>query len=230
LIGEPGPTILARLFFLTVLATGLVAGARLIGQRTQVGVAALLLALVLVQRAIDRPVTEPPSNQWTATLSAGQIIRHTIKAPVATREWQRWWQEATGAAAYVCARGPLTPADGLQLYLNDRLVGTIAQDVAFGIRPEPTSIGFYRLPVTRAALEEQQPSVFELRRAQGATPRPIEVCGTSTYNPTAGLEASAFFNGSTWSSPGPTQHGRYLIELRIEQGAGEGLRPLAAIY
>src|SRR5439155_7321154 len=129
----------------------------------QLGAAAALLTLVVAQRTIDRRVAEPPSNQWTATLQAGQIIRHTIKPPVGTAEWQRWWRQASGAAAYVCARGPLTSDDGLQLYLNDRLAGAITQDVAFGARPAPTSIGFYRLPVTRAALEALQPSVFDLR-------------------------------------------------------------------
>jgi hypothetical protein len=230
LVGEPEPTVVARLFFMVVLAGGLVAGLGLLGNRAQLGAAAALLALVVIQRLIARPVAEPPSNQWTATLQASQVIRHTIKPPLGSRVWQEWWRQASGAAAYVCARGPLTSTDGLQLFLDDKLVGTITQEVAFGARPEPTSIGFYRLPVTRAALEAQPASVFDLRQAAGADHRPIEVCGTSTYRPTAGLDASAFFDGSRWTSPGPTRHGRFLIELRIEQTQSGEVRPLAALY
>jgi hypothetical protein len=229
-IGVPLPTFLARLFFVLVLAGGLVAGAGLLGSRGQVTAAATLLLLVIAQRAIDRPVSEPPSNQWTASLAAGQIIRHTIKLPVDTRQWRTWWQHATGAAAYVCVRGPLSASDGVQLSLNQQLVATITQEQAFGLRPEPTSIGFYRLPLERASLEAQQPSVFELTRAPGADPRPIEVCGTSSYRPTAGLDASAFFDGTRWTSPGLTQHGRFLVEVRIEQVDGDDVRPIAALY
>jgi hypothetical protein len=128
---------------------------------------------------------------------------------------------------YVCARGPLATEDGLQLWLNGSRLATITQEQAIGPRPQPTSVGFYRLPVERGELERDARAVFELRRAPGATARPVEVCGTFAYRPTAGPEASAFFDGRSWSSPGAEQRGRFIVELRIESEPG---RPLAALY
>jgi len=228
LAGVPAATAVARLFFLVVLVPGLIAGAGLLGRRAQIGVAAALLVLAVMQRAIDRPVAQPPSSQWTSELRGpDQVIRHTIILPLGTREWQSWWRRASGAAVYVCARGPLRAEDGLQLWLNGTRLATIAQEQAIGPRPQPTSVGFYRLPVERGDLERNARAVFELRRPPDATVRPVEVCGTFSYRPTAGLEASAFFDGRFWSSPGTERRGRFIVELRIEKDPG---RPLAALY
>jgi hypothetical protein len=68
---------------------------------------------------------------------------------------------------------------------------------------------------------------LSLRRAAGAAPRAIDVCGTFSYRPTAGLGASAFFDGTAWSNPGLTQRGRFLLEVRLEDATG---RPLEALY
>jgi hypothetical protein len=210
------------------MVPAIVAGAGLVNRRAQVGVAAALLVLAGAERMIDRPVTEPPSSQWTVELRGPeQVLRHAILLPLGSGQWQSWWGRASGAAVYVCARGPLTAADGLQLWLGGERLATITQEAAIGPRPQPTSVGFYRLPVERAQLERDAHAVFELRRAAGATPRPVEVCGTFAYRPTAGLEASAFFDGQSWTGPGTEKRGRYIIELRIESEPG---RAMAALY
>ncbi|MBI3973777.1 MAG: hypothetical protein HY332_21075 [Chloroflexi bacterium] len=227
LAGAPAPTAWARLFFVLVIGSAIVAAARLIGLTAQLLIALSLVALVAGQRAIDRPFTDPPSSQWTAPLRApDQQIQHLIALPTGRPSWTRLWQRAAGAAAYVCARGPLGEEDGLQLFVNDEMVATITQAHAIGPRPQPTSVGFYRLPVGRELLERQQPAKFSLRRAAGATSRDIEVCGTFSYRPTAGIESSSRFDGSTWSSPGKTMHGRFLIELRIEDARGRAIEAL----
>ena len=231
--GAPAATALARLFFVGAIVAGLIAAAGLAGPRTQFAVALGLLALVLVQRVADRPVPEPPSSQWTAPLrTPAEAIRHTIALP-ADAQWERLWQRAAGAAVYVCARGLLTEDDGLQLDVNDEPLGTLTHAHTVGPRPQPTSVGFYRVPVGRDVLERRRPATFTLRRAAGAPAAPdpagspVEICGTFTYRPTAGRDASAYFDGARWTSPGTTQQGRFLIELRFEDRAG---RILEALY
>jgi hypothetical protein len=127
---------------------------------------------------------------------------------------------------WVCARGPLTAEDGLLLAVNDERLGLVTQAQAVGPRPQPTSVGFYRLPVSRAVLERRVPAAFELRRAPGSGGQPVEVCGTFSYRPTAGPDASTFFDGTRWLAP-PQPQGRFLIELRLEGPDG---RPIAAWY
>ncbi|HEU5317086.1 MAG TPA: hypothetical protein VFX49_13335 [Chloroflexota bacterium] len=226
--GVPPATALARLFFVVVMGGALVAGLAAAGPHWQLGAAGGLLALTALQGVIPRRVEDPPPSQWTVELrSPAERVRHTIALPLGSAEWERWWSRARSAAIFVCARGPLEEGDGLELTLGGERVARVTQAVAYGPRPQPTSVGFYRVPVTRAVLERAPRAVLELQRAPDASDRPIEICGTFTYKPTAGLEASAFFDGRSWSSPGPTQRGRYVIELRIEDPAG---KPLVALY
>ncbi len=223
-IGAPLPTVIARVFFVTVAGGALVMALEAVGRRAQLLAAGVLLALVVVQMTVRRPLETPPPSQWTVELpTPAERVRHTIALPLGKAQWGQWWSGASGAAVYVCARGPLEEADGLDLVLNDEVLGRITQTHAFGPRPLPTSVGFYRVPVTRAVLERSPSAVFELRRAAAATARPVEICGTFTYRPTAGLESSAFFDGARWTSPGPTQRGRYIVELRIERLPGNAL-------
>lgn len=221
LTGVSPATGAARLFFVVVLLGGSVAAAALIGSRAQLTVAALLLLLLTAQRLLDRPLATPPSSQWTTPLAApAEIIRHTIRLPIGEPTWNRLWSRAAGAAAYVCARGPLDHQDGLLLSLGADPLAILTQEQATGPRPQPTSIGFYRIPIARPLLERQPEAVFTLRRAPDAPPRPIDICGSFAYHPTAGQNASAFFDGALWSSPGATKGGRYLIELRLEDADG----------
>jgi hypothetical protein len=231
LIEVPPATLWARLFFVATVGAALVGAARLAGVRAQVVAAGVLLLLAVGERAIPRPLVDPPSSQWTVPLGTpDQMIRHTMRLPVGQPSWERTWQRAADAAVFVCARGPLAAEDGLQLLVNDQSLGTITQEQAIGPRPQPTSIGFYRIRVSREVLERAQPATFVLRHAPTtpeAARREVEICGTFTYRPTAGLDSSAFFDGVRWTSPGPTQQGRYLVELRIEDREG---RAIAAIY
>lgn len=221
LTGTTPATGAARLFFVVFLLGGIVAAASLIGSRAQLTAAAILLLLVSAQRLLDRPLATPPSSQWTTPLTTSEeIVRHTIRLPLGEPIWERLWNRAADAAAYVCARGPLEHQDGLLLSLGPEPLATLTQKQATGPRPQPTSIGFYRIPIARAHLERQPEAVFTLRRAAGAPPRPIDICGTFAYRPTAGQNASAFFDGALWTSPGATKGGRYLIELRLEDADG----------
>ena len=227
-IAAPVPSATARLFFVVLLGGALIAALSVVGRHAQTAAALTLLALVLGQIALQNPISPPPSSQWTVALSApAERIRHTIAPPTGSAAWSRWWSRATQAAVYVCARGPLTESDGLDLFIGGGLLTRITQAHASGPRPQPTSVGFYRIPLDRSMIETTTPIDMELRRAPGSSPRPIEVCGTFTHRPTAGIESSAFFDGGTWKSPGVSQRGRYVIEVRLEDADG---RVVAALY
>ena len=227
-VAAPVPTAIARTFFVLLLGGAVVSALAVVGRTAQLWAAVLLLALTLGQGFVDRPVAQPPSSQWTASLrTPTERIRHTIALPVESAQWRRWWERASGAAVYVCARGPLEEADALDLFVGGRRLARITQAQAVGPRPQPTSVGFYRVPIERTLLEATSPLVLELRRGTDAAARPIDVCGTFTYRPTAGIESSAFFDGATWTSPGPSQRGRFILELRLEEAPG---RTVAALY
>ena len=227
-LAAPAPTVLARSFFVLLLGGAVVAALGLMGRSAPVWGAALLLVLTVGQALVDRPVAEPPSSQWTVALrTPAERLRHVVALPVGSKQWETWWGSARGAAVYVCARGPLEGADGLDLFANGERVARITQEQAIGPRPQPTSVGFYRIPLDRARLEAASPLVLELRRGPEATARPIDVCGTFAYRPSAGIESSAFFDGTSWTSPGLTQRGRYVMEVRLEEAPG---RTVAALY
>jgi hypothetical protein len=230
-IGVPLPTVWVRLFFVIVMGGAIVSALGGAGTTWQTTAAGTLLALSVVQGMVHRPIPEPPSSQWTQALrSPNERLRHTILLPLGTREWERWWQQIEDGGtvgAHVCAQSPITAEDGLDLYLGETLVGRVTEALAYGPHPEPTRTGFYRLRLTRELLERNPRAVFELRRAPDASSKPAVICGTFTYRPTAGLDSSAFFDGQTWTSPGPTQGGRYEIELRFEDKRG---KPVGLLY
>jgi hypothetical protein len=221
LAGASPPTLWARLFFGAVFLTGAVALAALAGARAQALTAVAILLLVLVQRVVERPVLEPPSPQWTRPLAQpGHLVRHEMRLPVGSAAWEDAWGRARGAYVFVCARSPLSDADGLGLEVNGVSLGPITERLASGPRPGPTFVGFYRIPVERAVLERQQPAVFVVQRLQGAASRPVDLCGTFTLRPTAGLDGSRLFDGVSWWHPGPAQGGRFVVELRLEDAGG----------
>jgi hypothetical protein len=227
-IGVPRETALARLFFVLVLGGALISGLSVVGARWQAGAAGTLMVLLALEGLVQRPVHDPPASQWLVTLtSPAQRLRHTLLLPLSSKDWQRWWDRAAGAAVHVCAKGPLDAASGLDLYVNEDRIARVTDADAYGPGPELTSVRFYRVPVSRAALERSARTVVELRLAPDAASRPVEICGTFTYRPTAGIGSSEFFDGTAWQSPGPRQGGRYAIEIRLEDPSR---KPLAALY
>jgi hypothetical protein len=228
LAGATPATLWARLFFGVVLLAGAVALAGLAGAGPQVFTAAALLILVVVQRGVQRPVAEPPSPQWTRSLQGPeQAVEQSIALPLGTPGWERVWQRAAGAFVYVCARSPLDTADGLELTANGVSLGTITEAQAIGPRPGPTFVGFYRVPIARDLLERRSPARFDLKRLPGASSRAIPICGTFSYRPSAGPEASRYFDGTSWWLPGPAQGGRFTVEVRVEDATG---RPIWVTY
>ena len=223
-VASPAPAAFARVFFAIVIGGGVVAAARLAGAKTQSIAAVSFLTLTLLQRCDARPVDRGPDSLWiTALARPREIVQHVIAipaSPAGDAAWERAWQRADVAAAWVCARGPLHPEDGLQLWLNDELLGTITEAHSSAPRPLPDSVGFFRVPLTRSQIERRPAATFQLQRAPGASERPIDICGTFAYAPSAGMGASTLFDSTVWQDRGAEKRGRFLIELRLEDAAG----------
>jgi hypothetical protein len=179
--GTPLSAALARLFFVVVMLGGLVATLGRLSASVATFTATAALVLVSVQRLPVRPVVDPPSSQWTQPLQGpDQVVRHVIQLPVGQGQWSELWHRAAGAAVWICARGPLVPSDGLQLVVNGQLLATITEEAAAGPRPQPTSIGFYRVPSSARSWSAagRPPSSFAARpvltadRSTSAAPSP----------------------------------------------------------
>lgn len=159
---------------------------------------------------------DPPSTLWGEVLEApGARARHEIALPRADRRWEAATRADAAAFLYVCARGRLEAPDTLDVSLNGEPLTALDPSMMFGPRPDPESVGFYRVPVPWPRLDAVDRIVVGLSRQPGTT-RPPEVCGTFMARPTARLDASEVFDGTSWTSPWTTRRGRLQIELRLE--------------
>lgn len=228
LVAVPAPTLLARLFFVLVVLTGLVAGAGLVGPRVQLVTAAAILLLSGAERLPIRPLHDPPLGQWTVELtSTTQVVEHTLQLPVTSPQWARLWQEAASAHVYLCAQGTVYPEQDLLVEANGEPLGTVGPGEIYGPPRGDTTLGFYRLPVSREFLEAHQPLTVRIRRTSARDDRPVALCGTFSYRPTASPLSSVLRDGGVPWFPWQDRQGRFIVEVRLEAADG---RILAAWY
>ncbi len=163
---------------------------------------------------------DPPSTLWGEILDRdGMRIRHEIALPRNDRRWRTAAASGASPYLYICARGRLEAPETLDVTLDDVPLTTLDPSMMFGPRPQPESVGFYRVSVPWARLERRDQLAIEVAPHPG-TSRPLEVCGTFMGKPTLRLDASQLYDGIRWSSPWETRSGRYQIELRLEATDG----------
>ena len=164
--------------------------------------------------------TDPPATLWGEILDTDAMrIRHEIEVPHDDRRWRAATTSGASPFLDVCARGRLDAPDTLDVSLDGAPLGALDPSMMFGPRPQPESVGFYRMPVPWVRLDGRERITIEVARQPGAS-RPLEICGTFMGKPTLRVDASQFFNGTGWSSPWETRRGRYQVELRLEATDG----------
>lgn len=220
LIAPTFEALVSRLTFATIYGIGaLVIAGRSAPFVQLVGAMTYLLASIAMN-VIDRPVADPPSTLWGQIVDDTlQEVAHRIIPPYGTHQWQQGWASDGQPFIYVCARGRLEPPETLVLTVNGSAISALNTSQMFGPRPQPESVGFYRIPVPRGLFTGSPSLDIQVRRDERAT-LPLEICGTITARPTAGFESSRFFNGTSWISPWTTRQGRFQIELRLEGPGG----------
>jgi hypothetical protein len=164
----------------------------------------------------SRTFADPPGTLWGEILDTDATrLRHEIAPPTTDRRWRTATAAGASPFLYVCARGRLESPDTLDISLNGEPLTALDPSMMFGPRPQPESVGFYRIPVPWARLEERAPLMVEVARHVGSS-RSLEVCGTFMATPTVRVSASQRFDGAAWTSPWDTRRGRYQVELRLE--------------
>ena len=163
---------------------------------------------------------DPPSTLWGEVLDRDGIqIRHEIALPRTDRRWRNATASGASPYLYVCARGRLEVPDTLDVSLDGVILAMLDPSMMFGPRPQPESVGFYRVPIPWDRLDGRELLSVDVARHSGAN-RSLEVCGTFMGRPTLRVDASQLYDGTRWSSPWETRSGRYQIELRLEANDG----------
>lgn len=221
LIGAPLPTAIARAFFVVTVLAGLVAGAGLVGPRTQVGAALTALILVVGQTLpLSRSVADPPSPDWRRELESADDraeVRMRLDAP----GWRAALAGAADAWAYVCAEGVGASDSALTLRIQtdrDAWETTIGAGDAIGARPRPEQGGMFRTAVPLSFLRGASEANFEVARTANAGV--VRICGTHTIRPSWGEPTSLLVRGGVSVAPSPKGPGRWVIELRLTDAQG----------
>ena len=223
-----------------ILVTCFAPDARISGARAFMGIAVGVGALIATT-AMPRPrewaagaflvgslglafgsgtFADPPSTLWGEILDRdGMRIRHEIALPRNDRRWRTAAASGASPYLYICARGRLEAPDTLDVSLDGVILAPLDPSMMFGPRPQPESVGFYRVSVPWARLDGRDQLAVEVAPDPG-TSRPLEVCGTFMGKPTLRVDASQLYDGIRWSSPWETRSGRYQIELRLEASDG----------
>ncbi len=163
---------------------------------------------------------DPPLALWTEILHDDAMrIHHEIALPRTDHRWRAGADAGASPYLYVCARGRLDVPDTLDVSLGGDSLASLGPSMMFGPRPQPDSVGFYRIPLPWARLDGRDRISVGVTRHAG-TSRPLEVCGTFMAKPTFRIDSSELFDGAGWTSPWVTRQGRYQIELRLVSDDG----------
>ncbi len=229
IIGAPWETAVARGFFVVSIGFGLIAGSGLIGARTQFGTAFVIFILAVAQRLPGQPVSNPPSPNWTRTITdTRQVAEHRFS--LSESAWKTALSKSANTSLLVCAEAILDQLDAMTVTIttaNGTLARVVGAEDAYGAHPRPDRGGFYRIPIQRDLFDRADGATVTVSASQTRTP-PLRLCGTHSIRPGVDPNASRFFDGTEWiAPPGPTSHTRWLIELRL---ADQGGRTILAWY
>ncbi len=222
IVDTPWETAVARGFFVVSIGFGLIAGSGLIGARTQFATAFVILTLAVAQRLPGQAVSNPPSPNWTRTISdTSELAEHRFS--LTETAWKAALSKSSTTSLLVCAEAVLDQPDAMTVTIatnNGTVTRVVGAEDAHGAHPRPDRGGFYRMPIQRDLFDRAGEATVTVSTSKTLTP-PLRLCGTHSIRPGVDPNASRFFSGTEWiTPPGPTSHTRWLIELRLADQHG----------
>ena len=226
----PWPRFWGTLFFALLLwPIGLAVVGSAFGRRAQLGAASAILVLTAAQQLGLGSLPLPLVVRWSVSLSRpGDAIRRDLALPPSgERSWERAWSSAASAAVAICTEERVADSSAVTVSLNDAPPVPLAPLDRTGA---DTSVGWYKLPVTRDQVEARRPLTVLIQRGAAAGP-PARVCGGQDDPTRPGWGGSARLRSGQWvteqladlpippvgSHPAPS---RYYVELRFYDPRG----------
>lgn len=212
----PWPQWAAHAFFLVLL----VPVAILTVDRVFGGRAALILGIAIVALtgwlAVGPvPTTHvSPLGKSAVWVSDAALVQHRWHLPLRSADWEAAWVRTETAVVRVClaVSGTTRPA-GVTVLLNGVSLPALERE-----RIRCAGGPWFRTPVTRGQLEAAPVTTVEIQPEPGNHLAGKVIWGYS-YRPTAGANASRYFDGERWHevdlapAEAGIQSGRYIVEL-----------------
>ena len=212
----------AHVFFLVLLVPVTI----LTIDRVFGGWAALTLGTVVVTLTSWLAVGHPPTTlvsplgRSAAWVSDAALAQHRWRLPLESSGWKKAWEQTEFAVVRICldvldnaqTAGVTVKFNGVELSALERERERCASGAGGPGGP------WFRTLVTRRLLESSLESTLEFRRETGIPSSGKMILGHS-HRPTAGPNASRYFDGERWHevdlSPAEAgiQSGRYIVEL-----------------
>lgn len=212
----PWPQWAAQAFFLALFVpVASLTIDRVFGGKAAFALGAVIVALTGWLAVGPVPTTHvSPLGRSAAWVSDSALVQHRWRLPLQSSAWQSAWERTELAVVRVCLAIPDTARlAGVTVMLNSTRLPALEREM-LGCQGGP----WFRTPVTRSQLESSSESVLEFQREPGNLTAGRMIWGYS-YRPTAGANASRYFDGTRWhradlapAIPG-IQTGRYMVEL-----------------
>ena len=213
----PWPQWAAHAFFLALLVpVAILTVDRVFGVRAALALGGAIVALTAWLAVGPVPTTHfgTVDESPLAWGSDSARVQHRWRLPLRSSAWQEAWERTETAVVRMClaVSGTTRPA-GVTVTLN----GT-ALPVPERERVRCAGNRWFRTPVTRGQLEAAPVMTVEVQPEPGNHLAGRAIWGYS-YRPTAGPNASRYFDGERWydvdldPATAGIQAGRYIVEL-----------------
>ena len=206
----------AHAFFLALLVPVIILTVdRVFGGKAALALGAMIVVLTgwLAVGPIPKTQVGPVSGSvaWVSDLALAQ---HRWHLPLQSSDWKAAWERTEIAFIRVCLDVPDTARSaGVRVMLNGTELPALERE-----REECPGGPWFRTPATRGQLETAPTTIVEIEPEVGNALAGKLVWGHS-HRPTAGGNASRYFDGERWHEVDLTpavdgiQSGRYIVEL-----------------
>ena len=206
----------AHAFFLVLLVpVAILTVDRVFGGRAALILGAAVVALTAWLAVGPVPTTLiSPLGKSAAWVSDSALVQHRWRLPLQSSAWKAVWERTGFAVVRVCLDVPDTvQAAGVRVMLNGAELPALERE-----RERCAGGPWFRTPVTRGQLETLPTTTVEFQPEAANLLAGKMVWGYS-HRPTAGTNASRYFDGERWHeadlapAAAGIQSGRYIVEL-----------------